>query len=72
MANVIHLVIHLHKHCKQPKEEQHLRRVLSYSSLWQVWTSGIAIWVCIDIQKIILIHKIKIIPIILTPLGHRV
>lgn len=72
MANVIHLVIHIHKHRKQPKEEQHLRRVLSHHPLRQVQPRRLAIRLHLNLQTLLLIYQIQIIPLIITPPGYLV
>lgn len=72
MADVIHLVIRIHQHRKQPEEKQHLRRLLSDHPLRQVQPGGLAVRFHLNLQTLLRIHQIQIVPLILTPPRHRV
>jgi len=72
MANVIHLVIHIHQYRQQPKEEQHIGRILGNSTLRQVRFSRLAVWLRRDIQTLLLIHQIKIVIVVAVEIGYRV
>ena len=56
------MVVCLHQYSQQSEEKQYIGSILSNSTLWQVRISRRTVWIRLNIQTIILVYKVQVVP----------